>query len=106
MRGVGVVWYFLLFGKGTSVVDRMHGMVASALKLGVPSCVIELLFDVVRIITYPPFVIKRGLNDFMVDLIRLTVALVLYALMAWKYLGLSALALPELDQTSSSGLVA
>ena len=27
-------------------------------------------------------------------------------LMAWKYLGLSALALPELDQTSSSGLVA
>ena len=78
MRGGGVVWYFLLFGKGTSVVDRMHGMVASALKLGVPSSFIEFLFDLVRIITFPPFVIKRGLNDFMVDLVRLTVALVIY----------------------------
>ena len=86
MRGGGVVWCFLLLGKGTSAVDRMHGMVASALKLGLPSIFIEFLFELVRVITFPPFVIKRGrtcvikrgLNEFMGDWFYLTAALVLY----------------------------
>ena len=80
MKGGGVVWYFLLLGKGPSAVDRMHGMVVSALKLGLPSIFIAFLFELVRIITFPPFVIKRGLNDFMEDSYHLMAALVIYKL--------------------------
>ena len=94
IRGGGVVSCLLLLGKGTSAVDRMHGMVASALKLGLPSIFIDFLFELVRVITIPPFVvkrwltfviergltfvIKRGLNDFIEELFHLMLALGFY----------------------------
>ena len=77
MEGGGIVSCLLLLGNGTSSVGRMHRMVASGLKLGLPSTFISLLFELVRLITFPPFVIKRGLRDF-VDLLRLTFSLLSY----------------------------
>jgi len=85
MRGGGVVWCFLLLGNGTSAVGRMHGMVTSALNLGLPLTCIEFLLELVRVISFPLFVIKRELNDFM-DLLSLAVVLSIYYIIYMYYI--------------------